>query len=106
MSGNIDGAIDQFRTIKLDANNAEAYTGLGRAYIHKREYNDAIASLKTAIKLDSGNADNHHRLGQVLTKQQKNDQAIAEFQCIQLDPASRAIPSRPGRRPGTGRQSQ
>lgn len=73
--------------ISLDPTNAEAYRGLGRAYIGQKDFAHARASLVHAAKLDPKDPDIHCTLAEIYQELDKMSQAVKEIMlAVELQP--------------------
>lgn len=73
-------AIDHFtRATKLDTGFAEAYLGLGSAFMAERRYEDAVPPLQTAVKLQPDNPAAHYNLATALSRTGHKEEADREF---------------------------
>ncbi|GHU88878.1 hypothetical protein FACS189476_06760 [Spirochaetia bacterium] len=86
--GDYNQAIAHYdEAIRLDPNNAVAYTNRGIAYSYKDDYNKAIADFTQAIRLDPNNALAYYNRGGNYYNAVNYNKAIADFtQAIRLDP--------------------
>jgi tetratricopeptide (TPR) repeat protein/predicted small secreted protein len=87
-----DRAIADFtQAIRLDPDNATAYSERGDAYEGKGEYDRAIADHTQAIRLNPNDADAYNGRGTAYGKKGEYDKAIADFtQALRLDPNDEA----------------
>lgn len=77
---NFDGAIHHFtRATQLDATFADAWLGLGRSLISLKNYQPAIAPLKTAVRLDPSNPASHYALATAYARTGNKAAAEHEF---------------------------
>jgi len=77
----LDVAIAEFRkATELAPNLAEAFVGLGQAYLESREYASAIAPLKHALELNSELIPAHQLLGYALLVQGYAAEAIPHLE--------------------------
>ncbi|OGD64767.1 hypothetical protein A3A71_01810 [Candidatus Berkelbacteria bacterium RIFCSPLOWO2_01_FULL_50_28] len=65
------------------------YARLGVIYLHEKNYNDAIESLKVAVKLDKYNPGRHYNLSLAYWGNKDKQKAIASVrEAISLDPVT------------------
>ncbi|WP_293355774.1 MULTISPECIES: phytanoyl-CoA dioxygenase family protein [unclassified Microcoleus] len=75
----------QVLTIKPD--DGQIYLQLGNALVRQNRFDDAIASIQTALQFQPDNFEIHLELGKVLEKEQKWDDAINSYRrAIELNP--------------------
>jgi protein O-GlcNAc transferase len=75
------------RALKLNPDNAEAYTNMGNAYKNKGQLDKAITSYEEAIKLKPHLAMAHNNLGSALQEQNLLDEAVTCYQkALKLEP--------------------
>lgn len=75
-----EGSLEAFhRTVTLDADNAMAWMGLGKAYIKKKEYAQAINSLLRSTELLYHNPTAHYHLGEALALEGEYEYAVPAF---------------------------
>jgi len=80
-------ALDFFNEELKRNPTAKAYTIRGTIWVHKREYDKAIADYTEAIRLDPKNAKLHYMRGSAREDRSEYDQAISDFtEAIRLDP--------------------
>ena len=79
--GRLDEAIEQFRVIitKINPSSENAYYNMGRAYMKKGAYPEAMAAFKKALSLDPNDGDAYRNLLLCYAKSGMIDQAVAEF---------------------------
>ncbi|MBI5409305.1 MAG: tetratricopeptide repeat protein [Nitrospirae bacterium] len=65
--------------VSKSPNNIHSRINLGRAYIRKKLYDEAINQFKAAIKIDPGNAAAHFDLGTIYMRQNIYDMAITSL---------------------------
>ncbi len=75
-------------THNLDyTNTARLHLNLGNAYLHTRDYKDALYQLKEAVRLDDSYPQTHYNLGAIYLAQNKLDLAEKEYlTSLDLDP--------------------
>jgi len=78
--------VDFTQAIRLNPNDAFAYSYRGRAYAGKRDYDRAIADCTEAIRLDQNLATAYSGRGYAYERKRNYDRAIADLtQAIRLD---------------------
>jgi tetratricopeptide (TPR) repeat protein len=78
---------DFTQAIRLDPNNANAYTERGAAYADKGDSDRAIADFTQSIRLDPNDAVAYSNRGTAYDDKREHDRAIADYtQAIRLDP--------------------
>ena len=84
----IDVAVTEFRkATDLDPTLAEAFLGLGQAYLESKEYSGAVAPLKHALKLKPDLIPAHQLLGYALLVQGYSAEAIPHLERAQENAA-------------------
>jgi protein O-mannosyl-transferase len=80
-SGNIDNAIADFRTaIRLSPFYADAYFGLGMAYIGKNDLLKATAACAELVRIDDQDRRGYECLGALLTEQNRWPEAVKLYE--------------------------
>ncbi len=83
--------LDQ-RAISLDDANTFAHAGLGRLYVYKQQYDQAVAESERAIALAPGSAWVNYWVGATLSRSGRPAEALAYVEKAErLDPHSRAF---------------
>jgi tetratricopeptide (TPR) repeat protein len=73
-------AIDHFsRAAKLDESFGDAFLGWGFCLVTTKQYEAAVAPLRTAVRLQPGNPAAHYNLGTALSRLGKKEEAEKEF---------------------------
>jgi tetratricopeptide (TPR) repeat protein len=76
----LDRAVSELhQAIKLFPQFADAYNELGKAYIEKKDLQNAGKNYKTAIDINPTNPTYHNNYGTILFQTGKYDEAISEF---------------------------
>jgi len=88
-----DKAVESFKqAIRLDANLADAYHGLGSVYVNMGRSSDALEPMKTAARLDPDNSIIRLNLGITLSNLRRADEAMSELNMAkQLSPKDARI---------------
>ncbi|HVQ37466.1 MAG TPA: tetratricopeptide repeat protein, partial [Pyrinomonadaceae bacterium] len=81
-------AIDTYKiAIRLDANYAAAYGGLGDAYFNTGKWEEGLAAYKEQARLDPNNAKSQHDLGYAYNAMGRHGEAFAPLvKATSLDP--------------------
>ncbi len=89
----LDRAIElNQQAISLDDTNALAHAGLGRNYVYKQQYDQAVAESERAIALAPGSAWVNFWVGATLSRSGKPAEGLAYIEKAErLDPHSRAF---------------
>ena len=91
--GNTENAIEEYKAaIKEYPDYFKAHANLGRIYLDRKGYSEAIAQLKTAVSLQPDNADVHNNLGLALKRNRRSKRSDIAVS------GSRATESQDGRR--------
>jgi tetratricopeptide (TPR) repeat protein len=86
--GEEDKAISDFtEAIRLDPQDAAAYSDRANSWATKREYDNAIRDFTEAIRLDPKDVPNHFRRGLVRAEKGEYENAVKDYdEAIRLDP--------------------
>ena len=93
-AGRDDEAIARLqKTIEAEPNFWIAHNNLGRVYIRRQMFPEAIVELRKATELSSGSNEPITQLGYALAKSGKLDQARATLNELQTKAAEKFVPS-------------
>src|SRR5947209_4757413 len=83
-----DEALAAFeQALRLDPNNAIAYSNKGAALNNLKRYNEALAAAEQALRLDPNNAIAYNNKGPTHNNLKRYDEALAAYeQALRLDP--------------------
>jgi tetratricopeptide (TPR) repeat protein len=78
---------DYDEAIRLNPEDADAYSNRGNAYFHKGDFDRAITDYDEAIRLNPEFADAYHNRGSAYFHKGDSDRAIADYdEAIRLNP--------------------
>ncbi|KKU44567.1 MAG: designed protein CTPR3 [Berkelbacteria bacterium GW2011_GWA2_46_7] len=89
--GNYDASEEFFlKAATRSPSDARVYARLGVIYLHQKNFNDAIESLKVAVKLDKYNPSRHYNLALAyLGNDDRQKATVSAREAITLDPVTK-----------------
>ena len=77
---NLDGALTDYQqAARLRSDSATAFEGMGKIYLAKQDYFQAILAFRRLTEISPNNPSGYHNLGIALKARNRNQEAITAF---------------------------